>query len=228
MSVGQSEATQEEPEPRMAGEQPGEANAPEATWPALGESVVPMLGPTRRELDRRREERVRTVVKKGHRPLPRPPARAALLGLGGLATVLLAVALASAAGGGNGNVSPQRTTKPRSALATNPPARLVAHAARPRHTRARALDRRRAAIRAHREAARRRARERRARKKAADRAKRHRQSAPTGEPAAGTDVSAEPAPPPSEAVSSTPPPPTSAAPTSSSPSQVQREFGFEH
>jgi hypothetical protein len=218
VGLGNSEEMREAPGSAVA--EPGSEErqaAAGASW--LGEDAVPMRGSAERELDRYSEERVRSVLEKPRRRLRRPPARKLGLALAGLAALLICVAVLGSLGQGGGD-APKPTAAPARppALASRAARRARSTAASLRQARA-ARDRRRAAVRAKREAARHRARQRSARKRAAQRTQEQR--------AAASEPSAEPAAPPPAPVTAATPQETASTTASGSPSQAQRQFGFE-
>lgn len=211
MSAGRRERIYEAQMPLVAEPEAETTPAPES-W-ALGEDTVPVRGETERVLAEDREERLRVVLERRRPPLPRLSAKRLAAGLAVLGALCL---LAFAVLGGGGN-APAPT-------ASNP---FPTHARQPslqgelRQTEARR--RRRAATRAKHRAARRAA----ARARAVRRATKTEQQANTE--GAGGDL-ATPIPQGSEPSPPLPAPPPTTEPTTStsdSPSQVQREFGFE-
>jgi hypothetical protein len=218
VGLGQSEETREAPGSAVA--EPGSEErqgAAEASW--LGEDAVPMRRAAERELDRYSEERVRSVLEKPRWRLRRPPTRKLGLALAGLAALLVCVVVLGSLGGDGNNAAKPTAAPTRPPALASRAARRASAAASLRQARA-ARNRRRAAMRAKRKAARRRAKQRSARKRAAQRTQ-VQQAAPPSEP------SAEPAAPPPAPVTTGSAQETASPTASGSPSQAQRQFGFE-
>ncbi len=228
MSLGHSPPTRGEPGSGSA--LPPRTDSGErglkASGPGLVEDVVPVRAVAERELDREREERVRSIVAGGRRALPRPSSRSLALGAIGLAAILIAVALSAALSDGGANPSPSRGVTPQSPRWNTDISRQP-HADAPslQRSRAAAHTRRRAAIRAKREAARRRAKQRSARKLAAHRIKEAHRS-PRQESQASTEASSAETASTPDSVGSTSPAPSSTQSSNTS-SPTEREFGFE-
>jgi hypothetical protein len=219
MSLGQSEEMREAP--GSAGAEPASEErqaATEASW-ALAEDAVPMRGAAERELDRYSEERVRSVLEKPRWRFRPPSVRNLGLALAGLAALIICLAVLGSLGeDGSGGPEPTAAPTRQSPLASRA-ARRASAAASLWQARA-ARNRRRAAARAKHEAARHRAKQRSAGKRAASGAQEQQAAAPS-EP---STESAAPAAAPITAATPQEPASTTA---SGSPSQAQRQFGFE-
>lgn len=227
MSLGQSEAMQDDPAPEHV---PGprcdarEATADEGPSDLASEAVPVQAG--LRRLERDREERIRTLVARRGRPLPQPSMRALLALLCAAAAIPVAVALTT--GGEAADPSPQRHSTPRVAQPAAPAPAHPALAARPRRSRAAARARRRASARAAREATRHRARRRRARAKSLHRVTRSQSPAPVQPTPSTVAATQAPPSPPEPPSTETQPAEKPSSNPQSGPSQVEREFGFEH
>ena len=188
---------------------------------SLAEEAVPMRDNAARELDQMREERIRAVVGRGKRRLPRPTVNARVLLAGGafVAILVLVVALSSSGGGSASSDTAAQAGRPAIQKSSIEP-----HSRRGRLQRlAKANPRRLAAIRAKRKAAR-----RRVQRERVHRSKAHAEAAPSQ-----SEVPTESRPPvsvppsPTATTESAPPPASSPQPSTSS-NPAQEEFGFEH
>ena len=187
---------------------------------ALGQEAVPLRERHPGDFEQEREQRIRALVGRRRKRIPRPGRRARTLAAGGVTVslVLLLVVLSTA----DRHPTPNRVATPK----TEPEA-AAASVVRPAEIRrrplARAHPRRRAAIPAKRRAARRHAQKERTNRRAAKAEDMPSQSdAPVVESQAPASV-----PPSVAATTGSAPPPASSPPPSTSTNPAGEEFGFE-
>jgi hypothetical protein len=186
----------------------------------LGQEAVPLRERRQDNFEQEREQRIKALVGKRRRRVPRPGRRARTLAAGGVAigVVLLLAVLSSA----DRHPTPEQGATHQSQTQTAEAS--ATHRVEPRRQPlVRAHSRRRAAVPAKRRAARRHAQKSRAERRAANAGERPRQSeAPVAESPAPAS-----APPPVTATTESAPPPVSSPPPSTSTNPAGEEFGFE-